>query len=555
MKRLFLIIFLCVFFIPTVSSGEDLYEEQLDRGIKNSTHYSYLLIKKSKEDPARAKEILKEALRYSPDLPAVYFELSKASLSFSPEGIFEAIDYIRQGIAAYKQNFWWSFTMIGSLFTSVILSFVVSIIIIVLIRLLRDVPLLSHDIKEIKTKALLLLILISTIIGPLFAIAGILIILSLYMKKRDKAVVYLYLLFLFISPLIFRTTSMFFNASASDELKAVVEVNESKGSTYALSLLSDRNDDIALFSYALALKREYRYDEAIDIYNKLIAKKPDPRVYNNLANCYAALNDMEKAKEFYTKAIELKPLPSTFYNLSQVSRETLDFVKGEEYFLSAQKLDRDAVSRFRVIFSRNPNRFVIDEGLPSPAFWEYSKGKTTSTSTMGLSTVSPALMSVIAFSLMILFHMLNKRIKQRAYRCTRCGTILCNKCEKRILWGHMCPQCFRSLIKLDELDAKERVARLLTVYEHQKKRRDIIKMLSFIIPGTAQIYAGSILYGLLFLWSFLFLLFIPLTTSIFIPEMSSFSHFWLGWSALFFMAIVYFISNAITRRRLARGWL
>lgn len=555
MKRLFLIIFLCVFFMPTVSLGEDLYEEQLDRGIKNSIHYSYLLIKKSKEDPARAKEILREALRYSPDLPAVYFELSKASLSFSPEGIFEAIDYIRQGIAAYKQNFWWSFTMIGSLFTSVILSFVVSIIIIVLIRLLRDVPLLSHDIKEIKTKALLLLILISAIIGPLFAIAGILIILSLYMKKQDKAVVYLYLLFLFISPLIFRTSSMFFNASASDELKAAVEVNESKGNTYALSILKNRNDDIALFSYALALKREYRYDEAIDIYNKLIAKKPDPRLYNNLANCYAALNDMEKAKEFYTKAIELKPLPSTFYNLSQVSRETLDFVKGEEYFLSAQRLDRDAVSRFRVIFSRNPNRFVIDEGLPLPAFWEYSKGKTTSTSTMGLSTVSPALMSVIALSLMILFHMLNKRIKQGAYRCTRCGTILCNKCEKRILWGHMCPQCFRSLIKLDELDAKERVTRLLTVYEHQKKRRDIIKMLSFIIPGTAQIYAGSIVYGLLFLWPFLFLLFIPLTTSIFIPEMSSFSHFWLGWSALFFMVIVYFISNAITRRRLARGWL
>jgi tetratricopeptide (TPR) repeat protein len=564
MKRLFLQIFLCVLLIPSVSSGRDLYEEQLDKGIRNSEPYSYLLIMQSKANSAEAKDILKKALRYSPDLPAVYFELSKVSFTFSPEGMFETIDYMFQGISAYKRNFWWSFTMAGSLFMSAILSLIISTIIIILIRLPNDMSLLAHDIKEIKNRILLLLILMSAIIGPLFLTGGLLIIIGLYMKKWDRVFVYFFLLFLLILPWLFNTASMFFNTYTSGKLKAVVQVNESKNNKYVLSLSRNSSDPVELFSYALALKRGGKYSEAIDIYDKLITKRPNtwntdiigvPMLYNNLANCYVGIDDLEKAKELYIKSIELKPLASAFYNLSQVLRETFDFGKGEEYFLSAQGLDRDAVARFRAIFSRNPNRFVVDEVLTISDLWKYSMGKTTSASTIGLSTVPKAFLPVIAFSMIILFYILNRRLKSSAYRCNKCGVILCNKCEKHILWGRMCLQCYRSLVKFDELDAKKRITRVLTVYEYQKRRRVIIKILSFIIPGSGQIYAGSVLYGLLFLWPFLFLLLIIITNSIFVVETSSFSHIWLNWCSLFLMAVLYLLSNIITRRRLAKGWL
>jgi len=555
MKKLFSLIFLSLLLIPVLSSGEDLYEEQLNKGIRNSEPYAYVLIKQSKADTAHAKEIFRKALQYSPDLPAVYFELSKASFSFSTDGIFESVDYMLQGISAYQRNFWWSFTLVGSLYMSFIISFIVSIIIIIFIRLSNDLQLLSHDIKEVKTKVLLLLVLAFALTGPIFLIGGLLFILGLYLKKRDRIVVYLYLLFLLMSPLVFKTTSVFFNAPASNELKAVVQVNESKGNKYALSMLRDRNDDVALFSYALALKKEGRYSEAADIYKKLIVKKPEPRLYINLANCYVGMNDIERAKEFYRKSIEMKPLPSAYYNLSQVLRESLDFVRGEEYFLAAQRLDREAVSRFQAIVSKNPNRFVIDESIPVSTLWIYAQGRTRNVSTMGLSIIPSALISIIAIFLMVLFYMLNRRIKHWAYRCKRCGTILCNKCEKHILWGRMCMQCYRSLVKLDELDAKERVARLLTVYEYQKQRRDMIKIISYILPGLAQIYAGDVFYGLLFLWTFLFFLCIPVMNSLFLTETFSFSHLWLNWSSLILLIAVYFLSNIITRRRLDKGWL
>jgi len=555
MKRINLLFLFFFLIIPSFSAGEDLYEDQLNKGIRNSEPYSYLLIQQAKANSAQAKNILREAIRYSPDLPAGYFELSKANFSFKPEAVFEAFDYMIQGITAYQRNFWWSFMMIASLFASIFLSFTVSILILIMIRLPKDIPLFSHDMKEIKSKVLLLLALVFAVFGPLYLLGGLLIIISFYMKKWDRIVLYLYFLFLLITPWLLNTVSLFFNAPASGELKAIVQVNESKGNKYALSLLKGKNDPVELFSYALALKREGRFSEAIDIYNKLVAAKPDPRAYNNLADCYVAIRNLEKAEELYKKSNEMKPLPSTLYNLSQIYRETLDFDKGEEYFLSAQRLDHDAVSRFRSIAGRNPNRFVIDEGLSVATLLDYAKKKTSRTSTLGLSPVPPVIMTVIALLMAVLFYILDQHFKTWAYRCNRCGKILCSKCEKHILWGRMCLQCYRSLVKLDELDAKERIAKLLTVYEYQKKKRDIIKVLSFVIPGSGQIYAGNILSGLLYLWLFLFFLSIPITNSIFVIGLSTFSHFWLNISSIFLMVVVYVVSNIITRRRLAKGWL
>ncbi|HYA11380.1 MAG TPA: tetratricopeptide repeat protein [Thermodesulfovibrionales bacterium] len=555
MKRFSLVVLFVLLFIPVLSTGGDFYEEQLDKGIRNSEAYSYFLIEESKADSSKAEKTLEEALRCSPDLPAVYFALLKTSLSFSTERMYKAYGYLLKGIEAYERNFWWSFTVVGSLFLSLIISFILSIIIIIMIRLPGDLPRLSHDIMEQNSRILLLLILISALIGPLLLIGGILIILGLYLKKVDRVVVYLYLVFLLISPWVFKASSMVFSIPSSDVVKAVIEVNESRDNRYAISILGNSEDTVALYSYALALKREGYYDEAIQMYNKLIARKPDPVFYNNLANCYVAKNDMERAKQLYEKSIQMRPLVSASYNMSQVLRRTLDLIKGEEYFLYAQKIDPDSVSRFQEIFSQNPNRLVIDEVLPISALWQYSKENATRVSTFGLSTVPPALLSFIALFFGALFYVLNKRIKPRAHRCKKCGAILCKRCERRVLWGNMCLQCFRSLIKLHELDARERIARLQTVYEYQMRRRRNMNVLSFLLPGSAQIYAGDVLKGLLFLWSFLFFLCVFVISSVFVIGMPYFPHLWLNWSAFLLMAIVYFVSNTITRLRLVKRWL
>jgi tetratricopeptide (TPR) repeat protein len=554
MKK-FLISIFFILFIPSFIYGNNLYEEQLDKGLENFDAYSYFLIEKSRSDPSKAEEILLTAMRYSPNLPAVYFELSKVTFSFSTQGFFQSFDYMIRGIETYTKNFWWSFMAIGSLFMSLIISLILSFIIIVIVRLFRDIPLFSHDIMEQRSRISLFLLLISATAGPILFIGGVLILLGLYMKRKDRFVVYLYLLFLLLLPLILKTSSMFFSLPSSKVLKGVVLVNESKNNKYTLTALRNNNDDIALFSYALALKREGRYDEAIRIYNKLLSKKPDPKIYVNLANCYFAKGEIETAKKLYEKAIQIKPLVSAYYNLSQVARISLDLEKGEEYFLYAQRLDSEAVSKFQSIFGHNPNRFVIDEVIPTSDIWRYVLHKEIKVSNFGLSTIPLSIIPFIALFFMMLFYILNKRIKQRAYKCHKCGTILCPRCEKKILWGNMCPECFKTLVRLHELDARERIARLQLVYEHQKRNRRMMNIFSFIMPGFAQIYAGEILRGLFFLWTFLFLLSTLMLSSIFITGEPYSSHIWSTWGSIPLLIIVYIVSNIITRRRISRGWL
>ena len=119
------------------------------------------------------------------------------------------------------------------------------------------------------------------------------------MKRRDRVFVYLYLLVLLISPWILNTASIFFNASASGKLKAIVQVNESRGNKYALSVLKGRDDPVELFSYALALKREGRYTEAIFIYNELVAKRPTARRYTIILQIVMSrLMTLERQKNY-----------------------------------------------------------------------------------------------------------------------------------------------------------------------------------------------------------------------------------------------------------------
>ncbi len=564
MKKILIAAILCLFMLPLVSRADDYYESQLNHGISNSTAYSYLLIERSHENSARAGEVLKKALVYSPDLPAVYFALSRASFSLSADGLLKSVDYIVQGVAAYSRNFWWSFTLTTSLFFSLALSFLLATVITVAIRLFYDVPLLSHDLTERNLHpGILAGFLLISLAGPLLLLAGLLLLLGLYMKKTDKAVVYLFLVFLLCSPLILNVASRLIGAYSSGDVRSVVMVNDSQDNKYAMSVLKNNADFVPLFSYALALKREGRYEEAIAAYESLLRKLPDPRVYVDLGNCYVGLglNDehgkgyLEEALGNYRAALHMKPLASAYYNLSEISREMFDFTKGDEYFRSAVSLDRAAVSEYRAFYSRNPNRVVADETLPSDRLWEYIWGRPFRAMTFGVTRIPAAFLSLISLFLLALFYFMDRRLPGRSYRCRKCGVILCTKCEKGLLWGQMCPRCYGSLIKLDELDPRERVARLLSIYARQRRRRTMLKVLSFVLPGSPQIFAGRIFRGFCFLWPFLFFLIVPVTNGIFVPNNAFASHGFFSWAALYFAAVLYFVSNVMTRRRISRGWL
>jgi tetratricopeptide (TPR) repeat protein len=557
-------LFLCVVIQPSISFCDDFSDSQLNRGIKNSDTYSYVLMEKAQEDRSHAVELLKTALLYSPDLPAVYFELSEAVFSFSGDGILNSIDYIIRGINAYSRNFWWSFTLMGCLVFSGIISLVCAFALIVMVRLFIDIPLVSHDVEETYSRGLIVVVIMAfSLASPLLFLGGTLILLGLYMKKYDRSIVYLFLVFLAFYPVFSKMATTYVRISSSGVVKAIVKVNEGKDNDYAISLLKDSKDYASLYSYALALKRNGRYEEAIAVYRRLLENKRDARVYVNLGNCYIGLYNFEEGKrsilqqatESYTAAINLKPLPSAYYNISQVSREMFDFTAGEQYFKSALAADRVAVSGYRAIAGRNVNRFVIDETLGPSEIWNFVFKRFYTSSSSVLSAVPPSAISLAAGILFVIFYLLDTLWHQHSFRCRKCGTILCLKCEKGIMWGEMCPQCFGSLVKLEELDVKERVAWLLGIYEHQRRHRDTMKVLSFTFPGLSHVYAGRILVGFLFLWPFLFFLLLYVTLRTFVPDSHLISHGFFKWATLWISIGLYLLSHYFTKKRIAQGWL
>ncbi len=559
-----IIIFLCVITTPSISLSDNFSDSQLDRGIRNSDAYSYLLIEEAHKDKTRAISLLKSAVESSPDLPAVYFELSKAVFSFSGDGILNSVDYVIRGIEAYSRNFLWTFTLTGGLVFSLIISFTAAFAMIVLVRLFTDIPLVSHDIEESRSRGLVLgIIMLLSLVSPLLFLGGTLALLGIYMKKYDRFMVYLFLVLLAFYPVFSKMATMYMKTSSSGVFKAIVKVKEGKDSDYAISTLKDSVDYVPLYSYALALKRKGRYDEAIDVYKKLLEIKPDPGVYVNLGNCYVGLYGfdegkrafLQKAAEAYTSALNRKSMAAAYYNLSQVSREMLDFASGEQYFKSALAVDRVAVSEYRTIAHRNVNRFVVDEPLTSSEIWDFVFKRFYSSSSSGLASVLSPAISLTAIILIILYYLIDGIWHQHSLRCRKCGAILCNKCEKRLMWGEMCPQCFGSLVKLDELDVKERVAWLLGIYERQRRRREIIKVLSFTLPGLSYVYSGRILVGFLLLWPFLFFLIIPIVLVAYVPDSDLISHSFFKWAALWISAVLYLVFHYFTKKRIAKGWL
>jgi tetratricopeptide (TPR) repeat protein len=533
----------------TSAYAQNDYEKLLDRGLTNDEAYSYSLVEEA-EGAQNELEILQEALKFSPDVPAIHFKLARASLP----NVFESLQYVIGGLKAYARNFWWSFSLVGLLFASLLISLAIAAAAIVIVRFPIHIPLLSHDINESKLKLLIpFILLLAALGGPLFFIAGALVVAGVHLKKLNKAPVYVMIVALAVAPLFVKFTNTLLSASSLPELKAIVAVNEGRDNSYALRTLNDSTSPEAMFSYALALKREGRYAEAAGIYSNLAGQRPGWKVLNNLANAYSAAEQPDKAKETYKKAADMESSAMLLYNLSQAYRGTLEYSTGDKYYKEASTLDRDTVSKYTAITSPNPNRFVIDATHSTADFWKIAlKRSHNFISPFPFGTLPVAVLAVFLLVMNILFDV---SIKSTAFRCSRCSKVVCHICSRDSRWGQMCPECYSSLVKVKDMDRQKRVSALLAAYEHKDKIKKVVRILSFLPPGIAQISVGKTLSGFIFLWAFAFCA-VAIWLNPFIGSgLAGYSHSWLNVPLIVAMVVLYLSSTIYVNERLESGWL
>ena len=543
MKRLraqALIILLLVVPMPRDCFGQGVYEEQLDRGIRNNGPYSYLLAERAGREPG-GRQLLSEAVKHSPDTPAFYFARAMAGLP----NIFESAGFVAKGIKAYGRDFRRALSLMSLLALSILGAFALAMLMTLVIRLPMALPLIRHDIEEDRRKLLVVLAVIPvSLLGPVFFMAGGLVLAGFYFRKADKAVVYLALSLILLSPLYLSVLDIMLSAS-SPKVRAVVSVNEARGNAFAIEVLGDEKGFAPELSYAIALKREGRYEEAIEKLRRIPGN--DPRAYTDMGNAYVGLGNMASAKDAYMKSIGMKESAAALYNLSKVLPDTLEFEESKEMYRKAQSLDGALIQKLSATESRSPNRFVADETLTFSELWDYTARNAAET--VRPFTASPAVASSVSAVCLFLFALLGR--KQRAKRCSRCGAVFCRKCSPGVRRADMCPACYSSLLKPSEQTPKERVAKLLSLHEGKTKTRRAVRALSFVLPGIAHIYAGKALSGFLYLWAFGFAA-VGLVLNIFFP---GYSHGWLNPLFIVMAGMLYLGSILVVQGRLKRGWL
>ncbi|MFC1769660.1 hypothetical protein ACFLZI_01230, partial [Nitrospirota bacterium] len=479
-----------------MASSEDVREQVLDRGLRGSDAYASSLVAKASALEGHEKfALLREAIAASPDTPAFYFEMAWAKLP----NIIDTTTYIIQGIGVYKKSFWWMLSFQGMLTVCAYIALLVTLVMTVIVRIPRDIPLLVHDINESKAKLLIPLFIAGfAALGPLYVFGALLIIPSLYASKMNKTGVYLAALLLMSTP---ATVSLLdTNLSASTPItKAIVSVNENSDNMLALEVLEGREDFASRFSYAIALRREGRAAEAIAIYNGLIAENKDSRLYTNLGNAYVALDKSEEAKEAYNSSISARKSATALYNLSQVFRDELNYKEGDMLFDEAQVLDSVTISRLAALVGKHHNRRVFDENLTKGEI--LSSLRERKSSVLSILKYPPMVGAGAGLGILILFILLENTMNRRSYRCKNCNKVACSACSDM---KKMCSDCHAKMAGDDDNSPRARLARMLSANEQKNRMMNIIRLLSFLPPGIVQLYSGRVFSGIMFLWFFSF---------------------------------------------------
>jgi|GEM_PF-19039 len=523
---IFIIIFACILYLsplislavepplilplsePETPQGSEVFpvdinslrEEALNKGLRfPEAGFSYILRQKN-----LSADKIAELIRLDPESPSNYFRISEFMFKDDiKEWLTNGIPYLLSGFKASFHDLYWLINLMLLFSSLIILSIILAFIAASIIRLPFEIPLLVHEIRESRIYYLLPgILIISSIAGiPYFATA-VLTIRAIHSPSRTlKVYIGLWCIFLLALPFLYQIEQRFINILSDPEVRAVRDVNESRDNRLILVLQSSdisyergstkqggdlQPSDYITFSKALALKREGRLDEAMEILKGLSEKYNDYRVFNNLGNCLFLKGDIDGAIKAYQKAMEIKNNPQSLYNLSQASRERLDFEKGKEYYEEAMRLNAELVSRFTKNSSRSANRFLMDITLGTGELLKFSFLKVT-------KDLRPIRYYEILIPLLFLLLLLI-RFPVVAYRCSRCGRIMCNICQKKELWGKMCPDCYDALVTPDKTDSKTRLQRLLYLQKKRTSRKRLLWLLS-LIPGASHIVSERIISG------------------------------------------------------------
>jgi len=508
----------------------------LDRGITSFEELSASMVKQGK-GLLEAKEIkgalllFDSAIQISPNYPPPYYARGWAYLSQDKLKALVFIDSFIEGFRNSVNDFWWVFFYAGNKFTSILFTLAVLFSMFGLFMVIRYTSLLAHDISESLKKpqyeqilkhfiipAFFLLILIA--LGYWWAVTISFLALWVYFNKNEKFLSITFFILLIFMPEVMSYFAGFLEGSGNRLIWVMDEVNKGQikdGTKEYLEAFIDSNptNEPALMSLAQVQRKSGLFNESASTYEKLIDIRPQSAIYwNNLGNVHFLAGNKDEAIKDYNTAIQFdskRVLP--YFNLSQAYGENLMFTERERADMAARELNPTAVAKIRDLEGTTPGRMVFDESLPAKALWQMAfsaKNDALAASFWDTSVkVLPLRGTRLAgISFIVLALSFNAFRKKRVYShyCNKCGKVSCRKCQKPFYSKELCPQCHQIFVKLEGVEAKDRVRKMLEIRETHQKSGLIFRISSLILPGSGHFLMGHPLRGFIFAGMFIFMI-------------------------------------------------
>jgi tetratricopeptide (TPR) repeat protein len=484
-----------------------------------------------------AEEAFRSAVAIAPGLPDGHFALARALLKKGPLGVVPSISETLEGTRAFlgtgrgEANARDLLTVAWLAFCG-LLGWTVAVALLV-----RHGGLLLHDIQESlgpgRARAASLTLFLLALLLPTATFQGWgwlplwwMALLFAYLDWSERALVALLL-----------ASSLTFGPSVTSlELRLrTLENPLYRASLAAVEGVPDAADIVRLeqaaaadphdrdLEYLLgaARKRSGRYDEAADLYRRMLAESPDDAyASNNLANIEFARGSYDAALARYRSGTG-SPRPdvaaTSYYNLSLAYLQKFDYQAYNEARSNADRLARGLVARYDRWRYDSGDYAVVDLGLDREQVWAKFAGAPSGVAVRNVLGGAPPLPQAGAILTAMANRMLAALVlvplvlaavgwvrgpKALTLHCARCGTAFCRRCQLGAASSGQCSQCYHLFVVRDGVSGPARNRKMAEVQEAESRRQRVFRAFSVAAPGAGHLYSGRTLVGapLLFAW-------------------------------------------------------